>query len=146
MMMLAMEALLRRPTPFVNLWEALNWIAAAGHCRVAEFQNDVSDTNVLVESPRPTPPAKVLNRMRSPPITGVPDGGYRAGAFCRPCCREADSARDCADVVRDARSGRPISEPDARIAAIARSRGAEVATRNAADFAGCELEVINPWL
>jgi hypothetical protein len=27
-----------------------------------------------------------------------------------------------------------------------RSRGAEVATRNVADFAGCELEVINPWL
>ena len=24
--------------------------------------------------------------------------------------------------------------------------GAEVATRNAADFAGCELEVTNPWL
>jgi len=44
------------------------------------------------------------------------------------------------------RCGQPMSEPDARIAAIARSRGAELATRNVADFAGCELEVINPWL
>jgi toxin FitB len=57
------------------------------------------------------------------------------------------AARDYADIAAARRrSGRPMSEPDARIAAIARSRGAELATRNVADFAGCELEVINPWL
>jgi toxin FitB len=43
------------------------------------------------------------------------------------------------------RSGRPISQFDAQIAAIARSRGAELATRNEADFADCGIEVINPW-
>ena len=57
------------------------------------------------------------------------------------------AARDYADIAAARRrSGQPMSEPDARIAAIARSRGAEVATRNVADFAGCELEVVNPWL
>ena len=42
-------------------------------------------------------------------------------------------------------AGRPISQADAQIAAIARSRGATVATRNVTDFDGCGLEIINPW-
>lgn len=42
-------------------------------------------------------------------------------------------------------SGRPISQADAQIAAIARSRGAELATRNVRDFEGCGVELINPW-
>lgn len=41
--------------------------------------------------------------------------------------------------------GRPISPFDAQIAAIARSRGAALATRNTADFEFCELTLINPW-
>jgi toxin FitB len=57
--------------------------------------------------------------------------------------RSAESTRDMAAARR--RSGRPIFGPDGRIGALARSR-AEVATGNMADFAGCELEVINPWL
>ena len=42
-------------------------------------------------------------------------------------------------------SGRPITQADAQIAAIARSRGAALATRNLPDFQGCGIEVINPW-
>jgi toxin FitB len=41
--------------------------------------------------------------------------------------------------------GKPISEPDAQIAAIAHSRGAALATRNTADFAHCGIKVLNPW-
>lgn len=41
--------------------------------------------------------------------------------------------------------GRPIAQADAQIAAIARSRGAALATRNVPDFEGCGVEVINPW-
>jgi predicted nucleic acid-binding protein len=42
--------------------------------------------------------------------------------------------------------GLPISQFDAMIAAIARSRGADaVATRNTADFERCGVEIINPW-
>jgi predicted nucleic acid-binding protein len=52
-----------------------------------------------------------------------------------------------ADIAASRRqSGRPISQADAQIAAIARSRGATLATRNVADFDGCGLEIINPWL
>ena len=41
--------------------------------------------------------------------------------------------------------GRPISEPDAQIAAIAHSRGAALATRNTRDFEHCGIKVVNPW-
>ena len=42
-------------------------------------------------------------------------------------------------------AGRPISDFDAMIAAIARSHGAAVATRNTADFEHCGIPTINPW-
>jgi predicted nucleic acid-binding protein len=51
-----------------------------------------------------------------------------------------------AEIAADRRqAGRPISQADAQIAAIARSRGAALATRNVADFEGCGIEVVNPW-
>jgi predicted nucleic acid-binding protein len=40
---------------------------------------------------------------------------------------------------------RRISQADAMIAAIARSRDAVVATRNTKDFEHCGIRVINPW-
>ena len=43
------------------------------------------------------------------------------------------------------RAGRPIAALDAQIAAVARSVGADLATRNLNDFEGCGLELINPW-
>jgi predicted nucleic acid-binding protein len=43
------------------------------------------------------------------------------------------------------RAGRPISHFDAQIAAIARSTGAAVATRNMDDFDGCGVSVVDPW-
>ncbi len=44
------------------------------------------------------------------------------------------------------RSGKPISQADAQIAAIAGSRGAALATRNVADFKNCGITLINPWV
>lgn len=40
---------------------------------------------------------------------------------------------------------RPISQFDATIAAITRSHGAVLATRNGKDFEGCGIELVNPW-
>ncbi len=50
-------------------------------------------------------------------------------------------------VVASARrsAGTPISVQDAQIAAIARAHGAIVATRNAEDFNGTGVAVVNPW-
>ena len=42
-------------------------------------------------------------------------------------------------------SGHPISQFDAQIAAICRSTGASLATRNTPDFEGCSINLINPW-
>lgn len=44
------------------------------------------------------------------------------------------------------RRGLPISQFDAQIAAITKSRGAALATRNVADFLHCGLTVVDPWL
>ncbi len=50
------------------------------------------------------------------------------------------------DIVAQRRSsGRPISQFDAQIAAIALSRRASLATRNVADFDACGVTLIDPW-
>ncbi len=41
---------------------------------------------------------------------------------------------------------RPIPEADCQVAAIARSRGMAVATRNVRDFANTGIDVIDPWV
>ena len=41
--------------------------------------------------------------------------------------------------------GRPISQFDCQIAAIARANEAAVATRNTGDFEDCGIAVIDPW-
>jgi predicted nucleic acid-binding protein len=56
------------------------------------------------------------------------------------------AAADYARIAADRRkAGRPISQFDAQIAAIAVSARASVATRNVADFEGCGLKVVDPW-
>jgi toxin FitB len=42
-------------------------------------------------------------------------------------------------------SGRPISHPDAQIAAIAKTRRAKVATRDVKGFEQCGVDVVDPW-
>ncbi len=44
------------------------------------------------------------------------------------------------------KTGRPIAEFDAQIAAIAHIHGAALATRNTADFEGCGIRLVNPWV
>ncbi len=42
--------------------------------------------------------------------------------------------------------GRPLSDLDGQIAAIARAKGCVVATRNIKDFEECGVELINPFV
>lgn len=59
---------------------------------------------------------------------------------------DRDASNVYATIATDRRkAGRPISQFDAQIAAISISRGASLATRNVSDFAGIDLQVINPW-
>jgi predicted nucleic acid-binding protein len=41
--------------------------------------------------------------------------------------------------------GRPISQFDALIASICRSRGSSIATRNTLNFDHCGIVPVNPW-
>ena len=59
---------------------------------------------------------------------------------------DSDAARAFSRIAARRRAlGKPISHPDAQIAAIAHLRGAALATHNVADFANCEIRVIDPW-
>jgi predicted nucleic acid-binding protein len=56
------------------------------------------------------------------------------------------AALEYADIgARRRAAGRPISQLDCQIAAVARAHGATLATRNVDDFADCGVEVIDPW-
>ncbi|MGH7098200.1 MAG: type II toxin-antitoxin system VapC family toxin [Stellaceae bacterium] len=136
----------------------------------------VLDTNVVSEALRPTPSAKVLAWMRSEPLAALfttsiteaellygvvllPDGLRRRSLEAaimqilatqfrgRILPFDSAAAREFAGIAAARRrAGRPLAEADGRIAAIARSRGASLATRNVGDFAGCGLNVIDPWV
>lgn len=58
----------------------------------------------------------------------------------------SDAAHAYARIAADRRrAGRPISHFDAQIAAIARSAGAAIATRNVKDYDRCGVKILNPW-
>ena len=133
------------------------------------------DTNVVSEMMLDSPNPRVLAWMDSRParelfVTAVTEAEVRTGIAILP---EGARRRDLADATERtlaslfagrvlpfdstaARSyaeiaairratGRPISQADCQIAAIARSRGMAVATRNVQDFAGTGVEVVDPW-
>ncbi len=58
----------------------------------------------------------------------------------------SDAAIAYARIAADRRRrGSPISHADAQIAAITRAAGADLATRNVRDFAGCGIRLLDPW-
>ena len=60
---------------------------------------------------------------------------------------DSGAARAYADIAAARHSsGRSVASADCQIAAIARSRGMAVATRNVRDFEGVDIEIINPWI
>ena len=135
----------------------------------------VLDTNVISEAMRIEPDPEVLAWLdRQPPrslfTTAVSEAEIRAGiAFLdsgrrkRGLLAAADrafyallsgrvlpfdsrAAHAYADIAAGRRAaGRPISHADCQIAAITRSRGASVASREARGFAHCGIDVIDPW-
>ncbi|MBV8210413.1 MAG: type II toxin-antitoxin system VapC family toxin [Burkholderiaceae bacterium] len=135
----------------------------------------ILDTNVLSEVLRSTPDRRVLAWLKeqSPPslftttvtrgeilygIRLLPDGKRRRALWDaaraifnedfaeRVLSFDNDAADAYAEVGASRRAaGRPISQFDAMIAGVARSRGASLATRNAKDFESCGIDVVDPW-
>jgi predicted nucleic acid-binding protein len=59
---------------------------------------------------------------------------------------DSDAADMYAEIAASRRtSGKPISQFDAMIVAMARSRGATLATRNVKDFEDCGVDIVDPW-
>lgn len=135
----------------------------------------VLDTNVLSETLRPSPSKAVLDWLAAQDPTEVcittitqaevlygievlPESKRRARLYeaiekllrdefeGRILPFDEDSARAFAKIVSTReRIGRPISQLDAMIASICRSRRASVATRNVNDFEHCGIRIVNPW-
>ncbi len=135
----------------------------------------VLDTNVVSELMRATPSAEVLVWMDELPprelfVTAVTEAEVRTGIAILPAGArrrgladaaertlgglfagrvlpfDSSAARAYADIAAASRAaGHPISQSDCQIAAIARSRGMGVATRNVRDFFETGVEVIDPW-
>jgi len=135
----------------------------------------VLDTNVISELMRREPDAKVMAGIAEQPIAGVftttlaqaeifyglallPEGRRRDEliAAARPMFDvdltgrllpfDTDAALAYPDIAARRRlTSQPIGQIDAQIAAIVRSRGARLATRNRRDFADCGITVVNPW-
>jgi hypothetical protein len=135
----------------------------------------VLDTNVLSEVLRPVPEARVMTWLRSQPRSSLftttvtrgevlyglrllPEGQRRLGLWAAALAIfdedfsgqvlsfDSGAADAYAEIAANRRSaGKPVSQFDAMIAAICRSRGASLATRNVRDFANCGVTILNPW-
>jgi len=136
----------------------------------------VLDTNVLSEALKPSPSERVLRWLAGQELLTVftttitlaevlygierlPAGKRRmrlSAAIEKVFAEEfqgrtlpfdEESARVFPKIVAGREAmGRPISQSDAMIAAIARSRRAAVATRNTNDFEHCGVRAIDPWI
>ncbi|MYD71307.1 MAG: type II toxin-antitoxin system VapC family toxin [Acidobacteria bacterium] len=70
----------------------------------------------------------------------------RAGFANRVLPFDSAAARAYAEIAAARRlMGRPVSQADAQITAIASARGMAVATRNVRDFEDMGINVIDPW-
>lgn len=134
----------------------------------------VLDTNVVSELMRAVPDAAVVAWVRGQVpadihTTAITVAEIRYGLARLPEGRRRSALVSAADDVLDAfaarvlpfdtaaahhygdlvaereAAGTPIAVLDAQIAAVCRSRGAVVATRNTSDFAGAGIRVVDPW-
>jgi len=135
----------------------------------------ILDTNVVSELLRPAPSPAVEAWLAAQDgasifFTAIGEAELRLGVAILPAGRRRTSLAEAIDAVlgedfrgrilpfdtaaaqayaaiaADRRTaGRPISQFDCQIAAIARNRQAVLATRNTVDYEECGIEVIDPW-
>ena len=101
-------------------------------------------TNALSEALRRAPAGSVARWMAARPVESLFTMEEEFAGRILPFDRAAARAFAEIAAVRR-RSGWPLGGFAAQIAAIARSRGATVATRNIDDFVGCGIAVVSPW-
>ena len=135
----------------------------------------ILDTNVLSELLRPSPARQVeawLSTQDGTQVyfTTIGEAELRHGVAIMPAGKrraelskaiegmlsedfrdrilsfDRAAARAYAAIAAERRAaGRPISQFDCQICAIARANDAVIATRNTADFEGCGVVLVDPW-
>ncbi|NBC31455.1 MAG: PIN domain-containing protein [Alphaproteobacteria bacterium] len=134
------------------------------------------DTNVISElmRPKPSPQVRIWVRHQAARVlflSAVTEAELRTGAAMLPDGKrrqrllieidamivedfagrvlpfDSAAAKAYAEIAASRRAaGRPVHQADCQIAAIARSSGADIATRNVEDFQGCGIGIVNPWM
>jgi predicted nucleic acid-binding protein len=117
----------------------------------------ILDTNVVSEMMKAPPWPGVKAWLAAQPrltvfISAITEAELRLGVALLPVGRRRNGlAADIEAMIAEDFAGRvlafdsPAAKAFAAIVAVARSRGASIATRNIGDFEGCGVEVINPW-
>lgn len=128
------EALRPRPEPRV-----IDWLA--GQAAASLFITTITQAEILYGIAILDPGQRREDLYASAIAMFAEDFAGRILGF------DMDAAPVFAAIAADRRrAGRPISQFDAQIAAIARSRGAALATRNQRDFEMCGIELVDPWI
>lgn len=127
------EALRPKPASSVIQW-------LGGHSRASLFVTAITEAEILFGIAILEPGRRQIELHAAVGAMFAADFAGRILPF------DSDAAAAFAEISAERRrAGRPISQFDAQIAAIARSRGAAVATRNIRDFEGCGIALIDPW-
>lgn len=127
------ELLRREPEPRVERW-------LAGQTGADVYLSAISEAELR------SGVAIMPEGRRRDSLRAAVDGILREDFRARILPFDSPSAVAYAAIVADRRAaGRPISQFDAQIAAIARANGAALATRNIGDFEECGIGLIDPW-
>ena len=131
------EVVRRHPLPRVSTWFTNQALANLFICAVTEAEL-LYGLALLPEGSRRSILAGDIDRLLNSGFAGriLPFDSAAAHEYAPDSTKAVNTTR---------RVGRPISIPDAQIAAIAKSRSWAVATRNVADFEGCGVTLIDPW-
>ena len=109
-------------------------------CNLAKVQSPKSRQQKFVQDMAPA-------GRRRETLTSDIETMLRAAFENRILPFDSAAARAYAEIAAARRAaGRPVSQSDGQIAAIAHSRGMAVATRNIRDFEATGVALIDPWV
>lgn len=116
-----------------------NWVRC--YPRVHLFTTAITESEILYG-------IAIMPRGKKRSLLAVEvEGIFRELFTGRILAFDSKAARAYAEISSSRRlRGRPMSQADAQIAAIAVTHSATLATRDTTDFDGCGIKLVNPWV